>query len=428
MTSGSEYSDDFPEASGSASDIKPSPHRTQQPSNVGKISGGGTEEEEHYSDTFDEEETGEAQGRQSSGGRDRRGNARSQSRSSSSRSSGSRSRRSSARSKRSVSRKSSPSRSSHRSASSAGDPRGKVMDISQLFAAAAPDPGPVRSQAAAAGSGSEHSRDSRSARSSGEEKAQADDPRGRVLDISQLPSCSGPAAGQAQPPADARETRHHASAVAGPNLLSGPSQWRTPDILEPPSGYPALPSESAALPPAARLQREHDALPRHLKPHSWDIASLGQEPPSAVPKEAWAADGTLPVAQPLLGRGLAPVGSGPGGFGGARGPLVPSTEAQLVNRLAERFVLDRKAPLLERKERQAYKEMLQQVSWTALEPSLAQEAALLLSKRWFAPVSSTETLRAFRRCLHSILSDDRVLDIVEHQMALHFGRTAGAAA
>lgn len=134
------------------------------------------------------------------------------------------------------------------------------------------------------------------------------------------------------------------------------------------------------------------------------------------------------MAQPLLGRGLAPVGSGPGGFGGARGPLVPSTEAQLVNRLAERFVLDRKAPLLERKERQAYKEMLQQVSWTALEPSLAQEAALLLSKRWFAPVSSTETLRAFRRCLHSILSDDRVLDIVEHQMALHFGRTAGAAA
>lgn len=315
------------------------------------------------------------------------------------------------------------------------------MNISQLFAAAAPEQGPVRRDAAATGGGTEHSRGSRSARRSGEEEAQAGDPRGQMLDISQLPTLSGPAAAQAQPLAavaaaheqplavDAQETGDHAIELDGPNLLPGLSHWRTPDILEPPPRCPAQPSEFAALPPAAAgLQRGHDALARHLKPHGWDIASLGQEPPSTAPKQAWAAHATSLAAQPPLGHSLAPVGGGPGGFGGVRGALEFSTEAQLVNRLAERFVLDRKAPQLERKERQAYKEMLQQVSWTALEASQAQEAALLLSKRWLAPVSSTETLRAFRRCLHSILCDDRVLDIVEHQMVLHFGRTAGAVA
>lgn len=119
------------------------------------------------------------------------------------------------------------------------------------------------------------------------------------------------------------------------------------------------------------------------------------------------------------------MGGGPQGFGGARGPLEPGLEAQLVERLAQRFVLDRKAPTLEKRERSAYKEMLQQVAWTALEPLAAQEAASLLSRRWLAPVSSVETLRAFRRCLHTILCDERVLDIVELQMAAHFSRAAG---
>jgi len=66
--------------------------------------------------------------------------------------------------------------------------------------------------------------------------------------------------------------------------------------------------------------------------------------------------------------------------------------------------------------------MLEQVSWTALEPKAANDAALLLGKHFLAPVSANEALRAFRRCLHSILCDERVLDIVEHQMTLHFSR------
>jgi len=56
--------------------------------------------------------------------------------------------------------------------------------------------------------------------------------------------------------------------------------------------------------------------------------------------------------------------------------------------------------------------MLEQVSWTALEPKAANDAALLLGKHFLAPVSANEALRAFRRCLHSILCDERVLDIV----------------
>lgn len=122
--------------------------------------------------------------------------------------------------------------------------------------------------------------------------------------------------------------------------------------------------------------------------------------------------------------GLEPVGGGSGGFGGARSALSAGTEAQMVEQLAKRFVLDRKAPTAEQRERKAYQELLQQVAWTALEPIEAQEVALHLSRRWLAPVSACEALRTFRRCLHSILSDDRVLDIVELQMATHYRRRA----
>jgi len=97
-------------------------------------------------------------------------------------------------------------------------------------------------------------------------------------------------------------------------------------------------------------------------------------------------------------------------------------EAELVEQLLHRFVLEHKAPTLQRRERAAYKEMLEQVSWTALESKAANDAALLLSKHFLAPVSPSEALRAFRRCLHTILCDERVLDIVEHQMTLHFSR------
>jgi len=171
-------------------------------------------------------------------------------------------------------------------------------------------------------------------------------------------------------------------------------------------GPPAASPRPLAAPAAS--PRARDAVPRHLKPHAWDLASLGQEPP---PRQAWPEPAAAPAATGARGRGP------------EAGALPAGTEAQLVERLAQRFVLGRKAPLQAQRERDAYRGMLQQVAWTALEPSAAQETALLLSQRWLEPVSSAETLRAFRRCLHAILCDDRVLDIVDHQMALHFSRT-----
>lgn len=115
--------------------------------------------------------------------------------------------------------------------------------------------------------------------------------------------------------------------------------------------------------------------------------------------------------------------SGGRGFGAARGPLKPETEAQLVERLAERFISMGKGTS-ERRERAAYKEMLVQVSATALETQDAEKAAMLLSQRLLVPVSSTEALRSFRRSLRSVLCDDRVLDMVEDDMSEHFARFA----
>lgn len=219
-------------------------------------------------------------------------------------------------------------------------------------------------------------------------------------------------------------------------LPSEPEHWRA-DVLEsalrnsdfsrlatlglpmPPhgktEGAPGKP-----LSPVAQASPGHDAVPRHLKAHAWDLASLGQEAPP--PRQAWPL---APPAQSVADAWpLQPNGGGARGFGGKPNILPAMTETQLVDVLAQRFLEQRRAPALEKRERAAYQEMLQQVAWTALEPASAQELASLLSQSSQAPVSSAEALRAFRRCLHAILTDDRVLDIIEHQMVLHFSRLA----
>uniref|UniRef100_A0A7S4QRQ1 Uncharacterized protein n=1 Tax=Alexandrium monilatum TaxID=311494 RepID=A0A7S4QRQ1_9DINO len=225
----------------------------------------------------------------------------------------------------------------------------------------------------------------------------------------------------------------HATEIT--QLPSAPEQWRAPDALDPavqeisllefpvPLGL-ASQGPPQPLPRPASLPRAHDALPRHLQPHAWDLASLGQGRPR--PREAW------PLADAGGARGFRVTGSGthPGsatrsateGSSRAAAALPAVAEAQLVERLAQRFVLGREAPVHKRRARSAYQEMLQQVAWGALEPSAAQEVAALLSQHWLEPISPAEALRAFRRCIYSILTDERVLDIVEHQMALHFGR------
>jgi len=329
------------------------------------------------------------------------------------------------------------------------DPQGKIMEISQL-------------QSALVGNVSNAFQE-QSGRSVGSDSDGG--LQGRVLDISQLPS-AGRLLDPSQLPQSAPRTDQSMADSRGElavpihskldmeltKLPSPSAQWRAPDALEPAtqeysfSDFPAsslLPppprgkegQPGQPLPPPAIVRRNQDSVQQHLKPHAWDLASLGQEAPQA--QQAWtaagAADGGVAErpggrahAQPPLGRGLEPMAGGARGFGGERGLLPPGTEAQLVERLAQRFVLDRKAPACKRRERSAYQEMLQQVAWTALEPSAAQEAALLLSQRWLQPVSPAEALRAFRRCLHAILCDERVVDIVEHQMTLHFGRNARA--
>lgn len=202
--------------------------------------------------------------------------------------------------------------------------------------------------------------------------------------------------------------------------------WRAPSTLGKDGPVPASPDP---LLPARELQRSHDAIPRHLQPHAWSVAAKGSESIARPETVDRGAEQVSPVhgaaiTQAPIGAGLAPASHG-AAFGGVRGSLALGMEAQLVDRLAERFLEQREAPTFHRKERAAYKEMLEQVSWTALEPKVAQDLALLLSKHWLAPVTANEALRAFRRCLHQILCDERVVDIVENQMTHHFGRTCG---
>eukprot|EP00929_Paragymnodinium_shiwhaense_P088758 TRINITY_DN49076_c0_g1_i1.p1 TRINITY_DN49076_c0_g1~~TRINITY_DN49076_c0_g1_i1.p1 ORF type:complete len:539 (-),score=117.73 TRINITY_DN49076_c0_g1_i1:165-1781(-) len=335
------------------------------------------------------------------------------------------------------------------------NPAGRVMDISQLMDVAhlqqaAKADTPASSQPSQHTDRASGSRGQLSGQPSGQRSQSSlggDSARAvPCMDISQLAAIAEPAAEEAlagrgpafsddgrRPPSASPATSSRAGAQmlepqvsedvlrrSTPGLVQLPSsQWRAPDDLDAPG---------ARLPPATMPRPAHDAVRRHLKPHVWDIAALGQE----EPRQAWAdsqeASGLhhAALAQPPLGGAHTVVHGGAAGFGATKPPLPAGTEAALVDRLAQRFVLDRKAPTLQQRERAAYREMLQQVSWTALEPTAAHEASLLLGKRWLAPVSSTETLRAFRRCLHSILTDERVVDIVEHQMALHFSRTVGA--
>lgn len=369
---------------------------------------------------------------------------------------------------------------SQSSRSAAAPPRPVLMDISQLGLVRAEDFSP--GQTSRRSSRSEH----RSPRSKG--SSAADPPVMRCMDISQLPRLanlqesdarrSGSASRASRASGDRRgdAASHHRSPTPSRHSAASSSRRSGGDAAESPPGDPrgkimnvadllanlrqqteahederspvmqppatAAGGAAAQIPSSTEVWRAPE-VPRHPKPHAWDLASLGQEEasrlasasaltaagyPAAAASRCGGAQGVAPPAvhaQLPLGRGLRPVGGGGRGFGGTSGSLGAGTEAAVVDNLAQRFVLDRKAPSLERRERAAYQEMLRQVAWTALEPTAAQEAALLLGKRWLAPVSSTETLRAFRRCLHSILTDERVLDIVEHQMTLHFSRTAG---
>lgn len=185
-----------------------------------------------------------------------------------------------------------------------------------------------------------------------------------------------------------------------PELPTPVEQWRAP--MESQFDVPSRPLPS---PPEVGKPLKH-----------WDISAMAGPERLPSPKTS-QVDLPRPTTQPPMGD-LRPTD----GRGGSRSIAPVGVEAELVDQLLHRFVLEHKAPTLQRRERAAYKEMLEQVSWTALEPKAANDAALLLGKHFLAPVSANEALRAFRRCLHSILCDERVLDIVEHQMTLHFSR------
>lgn len=372
-------------------------------------------------------------------------------------------------------------------------PHGSVMGMSQLqVSSPSPNVGDHMtdtSQVRGAESSRSPSPSGRSKSEQSQEEESPGDPRGRIMDMSQLMAAAAVSPHKAElehnnsaPPPHGHSTAPHA-AFAGSNATRPPgatatavrqdhgefARTATNSRSDPRLGnaFPAdvasvdastsprmhdfselarlglpmppasslsqggLPIAPGALPPPAFPDRRHDAMPRHFKAHAWDLASLGQPGyPEPIHRRAHSgtSDAQYGAQLPLAPSDLEPRGAGTRGFGGERGPLASGVERQLVERLAQRFVLDRKAPSLEQRERQAYRDMMQQVAWTALEPSAAQEASLLLSKRWLAPVSSTEALRAFRRSLHAVLTDDRVIDIVEHQMAAHFGASHQAPA
>jgi len=177
----------------------------------------------------------------------------------------------------------------------------------------------------------------------------------------------------------------------------------------------------AVLPSGPRL---HDAVPRHYKSSAWSLASQG----AAMQPGDYRSDleeTSARETQEAPRRSAATFASHAAVLNypslASRAELEQAAESILVGRLAEKFVKSRGTAALRQQQRLAYKEMLQQVAWTALEPASAQELALLLSKRWLAPVSSTEALRAFRRCVHSVLTEEYILDVVEQHMSRHFG-------
>eukprot|EP00435_Cladocopium_sp_Y103_P040339 s1834_g11.t1 len=234
-------------------------------------------------------------------------------------------------------------------------------------------------------------------------------------------SCTGSERSLTPPPASPAPALAELGYRPGASRLSPDTGGRPPQVPQLPlRPVPELPTPVEQW--RAPMEPQFD-VPRPLpfpevgKPlKHWDISAMaGPEPPS--PQMSQADLPQRPTTQPPMGD-LRPTD----GRGGSRSIAPVGVEAELVEQLLHRFVLEHKAPTLQRRERAAYKEMLEQVSWTALEPKAAHDAALLLGKHFLAPVSANEALRAFRRCLHTILCDERVLDIVEHQMTLHFSR------
>lgn len=180
--------------------------------------------------------------------------------------------------------------------------------------------------------------------------------------------------------------------------------------IEQPADITKLAGYIPPLPPPEHSGAASSGVTPQLRQHTWPATPEGLSYPIS-----------RPVAQEPLGRHLEHCPAGPRGAGGGiRGPFAAGTEEQLVDRLAQRFMIHRKSP--ERQERAALEAMLSQVAFTALEPRAADEMARLFGRRWLMPISSTEGLRAFRRCLHSILTDQRVLEIMEVQMHQHFGQ------
>lgn len=324
---------------------------------------------------------------------------------------------------------------------SPGDPRGRIMDMSELMAAVAP---PNRAEVAAQNdSAPQPSHVHPTAPCLALSGGDATRLPGATSSVTVRDHCEL-AKQRTNSRSDSHPGNATSAAVVALNALTSPPAVVSVDASTSPRmhdfselarlGLPMPPASSliqgglaaapgASLPPVSS-DRRHDAVPRHLKAHAWDLASLGQPGyPELIHRRpaAGTSDAQHRPQPPLAPGAMELRGGGTRGFGGEQGPLASGVERQLVERLAQRYVLDRKAPSLEQRERLAYRDMMQQVAWTALEPSAAQEAALLLSKRWLAPVSSTEALRAFRRSLHAVLTDDRVIDVVEHQMAAHFG-------
>eukprot|EP00439_Symbiodinium_sp_Y106_P058207 s5_g8.t1 len=129
-------------------------------------------------------------------------------------------------------------------------------------------------------------------------------------------------------------------------VLPTPAEvWRAPNTLGTEGPAPASPDP---LLPAPELKRSHDAIPRHLQPHAWGVAAKGSEAMVQPEKTEGGAEQAPPVpgaaiTQAPIGAGLAPASYG-GAFGGARGSLALGMEAQLVDRLAERFLEQREAP------------------------------------------------------------------------------------
>ncbi|CAJ1414965.1 unnamed protein product [Effrenium voratum] len=109
-----------------------------------------------------------------------------------------------------------------------------------------------------------------------------------------------------------------------PQLPTPAEQWRAPELeLEKRCAPPAPPMPPTPTPPSSS-QRSHDALPRRLKPHTWDIAALGGDEPKSPQERS-----DRPKTQQPIGM--------------HKPPMALAVEAEVVDHLLSRFVLERKA-------------------------------------------------------------------------------------